>query len=290
MSELTLKEKQRIMRAAEIEVLGNMGITKQIFELHDLLDAAKEELVTKVTFLKESTESEFERVKGSTEENLQSQVERLEQAIEEINDCEEETRELLENIKAASALSINSLTNRFLTEINNVRSLIPTLPDLNLFSSDLMAHIMDKMEELRLQIPPLVIETPEIIRDKLETLKDEERLDKSAIKGLEDFEQRLLAVEKKKNFSVFGGGGSTTKNMVQVYDLSPLLDGSTKTFSLPAFRHIISVQSNSAPIVFRPTIDYTSNGSNFSITFTDQIVESATLAAGQSVIVIYSEL
>lgn len=61
------------------------------------------------------------------------------------------------------------------------------------------------------QIPPAIEpipETPEIIRDKLETLKEDERLDKSAIKGLrEEIEELRSLISSKKG----GGGGGFRK-------------------------------------------------------------------------------
>ena len=124
-------------------------------------------------------------------------------------------------------------------------------------------------------------DTSEEIRDKLEELKDDERLDVSAIKGLRDEIDTLkftLATRKV----VY----STNKTRIQEIDLSSSLDGVTKTFSIGTHFGIISVESDSAPFgAFRRTTDYTEVGTN--IVFTSAIDASISLATGHSLIVRY---
>lgn len=126
-------------------------------------------------------------------------------------------------------------------------------------------------------------DTPEQVRDKLETLEGEERLTIAAIK---DLREELDELKKR------GSGQHHTfaiqRGQLSVYDLSDQLDGVTKTFTLPAFWRIISVQSTSTPVVFRPTVDYTSDAAAPSITFTSAVDAATTLAGGQSLIVIYA--
>lgn len=123
-------------------------------------------------------------------------------------------------------------------------------------------------------------DTPKQIRDKLETLKGDERLDRSAIKGLDD---ELKRIDSKSNTSF-----AISRGQVKAYDLSASLNGVTKTFALPAFWLIIDVKLSSAPVL-RPTTDFTSDGNAMTITFTSQIDAATYLAAGQSCIVIYAE-
>ena len=84
-----------------------------------------------------------------------------------------------------------------------------------------------------------------------------------------------------------GGGGSSGGSAVMSYDISSLLNGVTKTFTIPTNSRVISVTASSFPFSFRPTVDYTYTSS--SITFTSEIEASSTLATGQTVIVVYSE-
>lgn len=125
----------------------------------------------------------------------------------------------------------------------------------------------------------------EDIRNKLELLEGDERLKIEAIKNLrEELDKLHKSIIAVRQAPIVSGGG---KGHIRPYDLSSQLDGSTKTFNLPANWTVISVVSASFPNAFRPIIDYTFTPT--SITFTSQINEGTTLATGQSVIVIYEE-
>mgnify|MGYP001609666735 FL=1 len=59
------------------------------------------------------------------------------------------------------------------------------------------------VEEIRSLNPVFVPETSEMVRDKLETLKDNDRLDKSAIKGIDKLEENIKSA---RNVKIVGGG------------------------------------------------------------------------------------
>ena len=143
--------------------------------------------------------------------------------------------------------------------------------------------IVPTIEEIEKDLPKL----GESIRDALELLQDENRLDVSAIKGLEEIIASLKKQIKDKTMIV--AGNSTGGKIVKVYDLSSSLNGVLKTFSLPAFWRVISVHSSSFPNAFRPTTDFTTDASAMTITFTSEINAATTLASGQTIIVTYSE-
>jgi hypothetical protein len=147
----------------------------------------------------------------------------------------------------------------------------------------------DKLEEMIPEIDEIAKDLPKLgaeIRNGLELLPDGEKLSIEAIqdlrKELDDLEHRIIA---KSNAVGFGGGG-TGGRTVYAYDLSPVLNGVDKTFNLPSFWRIISVQSSSFPNAFRPTVDFTTSGS--SITFTSEISAESTLQLGQTIIITYS--
>ena len=68
-------------------------------------------------------------------------------------------------------------------------------------------------------------DTAEQVRNKLETLKDDERLDKDAIKGLKELLEEITRVASTK---VVGGGG----RRLQPVKFSFVGDGSTTSFAL----------------------------------------------------------
>ena len=122
-------------------------------------------------------------------------------------------------------------------------------------------------------------DTADQIIDKISGL-----LEIKDIKGLKDELEKLRKI--KGGTTIMGGnlGG----HVVKTYDLSALLNGVLKTFSLPAFWRVIDVKLSSIPTL-RPTTDYTTDSGASTITFTSQINASTELSAGQSCIVIYSE-
>lgn len=122
-------------------------------------------------------------------------------------------------------------------------------------------------------------DTPEEIRNKLESLEGDDRLDKSAIRGLEEALKTLEAVPAPKSV---GGSGKTR---VLVKDISASLDGATKSFFVGNHLGIIGVYGSSSPFIFRPVIDYNETGKN--IVFTDAVEAAISLAQGQSLIVQY---
>ena len=123
-------------------------------------------------------------------------------------------------------------------------------------------------------------DTPEQVRDKLETLKGEERLDKSAIKGLDE---ELKKAGSGTAFSVFGAA----RNSVEYTDLSAQLNGVLTTFTVPR-RRFIMVLASFAPYVLRPEVDYTGSGT-YTLTITNEI-PAGRLATGQTLLLLHSRL
>ena len=132
-----------------------------------------------------------------------------------------------------------------------------------------------------------ILDTPEQIVDKLESLEGDERL---AISAIDKLREELDKLNKMKQQVVYTGGGSSGGGrIVRAHDLSASLDSSTKTFSLPAFWRIISVHLSSFPNVLRETTDYTVDAAAMTIQFTAEIDAASSLANGQTCIVIFSE-
>lgn len=115
---------------------------------------------------------------------------------------------------------------------------------------------------------------PEEVRNKLESLEGDDRLDADAIKGLRKAIQKFGA---RPTLPAVGVGHKST-----YIDISDQLDGEKKTFNISAVWKIISVHFTSAPWIARPTVDYTHDTQ--SITFTDEIDAATTLKGGQTVL------
>ena len=96
-------------------------------------------------------------------------------------------------------------------------------------------------------------DTPEQIREKLESLKEDERLDKSAIKGLKeeikDLRELITRVGTAK-----GGVAGPNANAVQVHYFTG--DG-TRSYYVPTHRNALMLIGTEGPIMFKKTTDWT---------------------------------
>ena len=129
-----------------------------------------------------------------------------------------------------------------------------------------------------------VADTPEVIKEKLESLEDEDKLKISAIKNLEE---ELDKLKKQKQQPIYVGGSSGGGRIVKAIDISSSLNGSTKTFNIQAVWRIVSVHLSSFPNILRETTDFTWTPT--SITFTSEIDAPSSLATGQTCILIIAE-
>lgn len=122
-------------------------------------------------------------------------------------------------------------------------------------------------------------DTAEQVRDKIESLTGDDRIDISSIKGLEDYAETAQLARQSPRIAA----GRAIPRVFPI-DLSASLDGTTKTFALPTNFGILSVDSSSAPFgAFRPIIDYAQVGKN--LVFTASVDAPSALAAGQSLVI-----
>ncbi len=130
------------------------------------------------------------------------------------------------------------------------------------------------IEDIENDLPKL----GEKIRDSLELLQGDERLDISAIKGLKENIDTLTNLANRPQYSMASIAG---RDIFKDIDISDQLDGLTKTFNISAIWTVISIDLSSFPYgSLRKNIDYTWTPT--SITFTDQIDAATQLSAGQS--------
>lgn len=123
-------------------------------------------------------------------------------------------------------------------------------------------------------------DTPDQVIDKINSA--DRKIKKTAIDGLTEELRNILLSAKQKSAIIRGGG-----DILQYYDISNSLNGVSKTFTIPIHRKIILVVSSSTPFIFRPTTDYTASGTLLS--FDAAIDAESMLAAGQSIIVVYTQ-
>lgn len=248
--------------------------------LEDLINAWKQG-ISKDDFVKLATEL-AKLVAQGEKKVLEASNARLNQKMKEIEsyvsgEVARQNRSTLATLRQRSLDAINILFDRMRLQ-DRIRSIEE---DYSAKVNELNAKILEipdaesLVRETALLVPK---DTAQEERDRLESLQGDERLDASAIKGLEDF--------MKTGKTMWAGA---RRGAIKNYDLSDSLDGSTKTFTLPAFWNVFDVVAGSKPYALRPIIDYTVDASVPSITFTGEIDETTTLAAGQTVVVKYEE-
>lgn len=228
----------------------------------------KEEVAQIVKTLLEAIKDMGERISGDmadTKGELEGQLTDLQMQLQQV---ESGLRNSLTETDTKSNQNLLRAIKQLQAEVKRVQDMIPKLPDYS-----------DQFAELESKIPTIPEkDTGEDMRNALEALPDGDKL---AIEAIQDLRKELNALKQMRT-SGGDGGGIVGRDLVRNYDLSAYLDGATKTFNLPAIWSIVSVATSSFPNVLRPVIDYTYTGQ--SITFTDEIDASTTLASGQTVV------
>lgn len=241
-------------------------------------------------------------LRQNIDDSLSSKMTKKEEdLIARLEKSELNVQMLLNQLETNSNTSFSSLNNQLQNEIKRVESIIPQMPDLSIIekrlanlSSELSLYA-DNLKAVEGKIPTIEKTTGEMIIDKINAtpIQDDLLFTIERIRGLKEWLEKLERMERNKITSVAGGGlgGSGGVGgwgrLVKSYDLSNVLNGVTKTFTLPALWRVISVHSSSFPGAFRETTDYIFTSS--SITFTSEITAATTLASGQTIIVIYCE-
>lgn len=287
--EISQKKINKLLAAQELLTKGDTAVIEKILEFNDTLEDLLETYGTEIENVRQ-TISDIQSLKSEIENYISTKDTELSDKLTEIPTQLDTLKSMLEGKMSEGELShkehamkMEETVARLTSEISAIKASMPTMPDLSEYD--------DKLEEIKASIPTIpeqIVSTPEEIRDKLQSIeKEEEKLSISAIK---DLRKELDELKQMKSKTVFVGGGSSGGGRISmVYDLSPYLDGLTKTFALPAFWRVTGVTAGSAPIALRPTIDYTTDAGAMTITFTSEIEASTTLATGQTVLVNYSE-
>ena len=179
------------------------------------------------------------------------------------------------------------------TELNKlIVPLIPKEADLKKLIKPLIPDLIPPTdEELQKLIKPMIPDpipgspdTGEEIVEKINKDKSGKVIKKEHVEGIKDIESdiKTLQSDVTKNSGFFMKFAGDT---VRTYDLSSLLNGVTKVFTLPTSSRVLIVTGSSFPYTFRPNIDYTTTSQQ--ITFTSTIDESTILSSGQTIVLLY---
>lgn len=288
---LTPDKKRKLQKLARVVDGGNIGILEHLFEIEDLISEVRKSVPDLQSFLESVRGKDGATPKKGVDYFTKSEIAGFKEEITPVKGKDYfdgqkgdtpikgkdyyTKKDKEEIIIEASKRATPKKGKDYLTpdEIRSIKKEITPVKGKDYFDGE-------KGDDGNIkQI------APQEVRNLLELLQDDERLDAKAIKGLDEH-IGLKINDVKSGFQFVGSPGSGGR-VVRYYDLSPLLDSSTTTFQLPANWRIVAVMSSSAPFILRPTTDYTST--DVSITFTSQIDPTVTLATGQTVTILYSE-
>lgn len=249
--QITEKQRLKLLAAAELVQGGDMAVLKKIIQFQEFLEDNEDKIKQMiVNLVKVQADSEFKDTKGGLVDELAKSLESLKGGFEKLGKgVSKDLSKEIRNIKIfAESLKV---------QIETVKSLIPELPP----ETDL-SDIFTKFKELESKIPTIPEQlSVEDMRNGLEVLQKDERLDVSAIKGLE---------EEIKKYAPAGRGGGV-RRVFQPYrdNFTSQTDGATKTFYLsrePLKIDTIMAWGTDFPIILDPDTDFTVNGKKFTLT------------------------
>lgn len=248
----------------QLEKIGNV--------LTAMLDKANSDLATsqEVADIWVSTINLIKQIKEElTVKNDTFTVElqnKLDEAIKSLNDnfnnLFSDFNKFKTQLEKDSSVVTSQLTNLIGKTLDEVKAIVNNLPTTD--NSAELNNLKLEINELNGKIN--IGESPDEIRNKLELLQGEERLDKSAIKGLDDELNNLKTLISSKNT---GRGAFKTNNATQFYDLSTQTDGSTKVFAVPKSVSSIVIGSD-FPTILMENNGFTLNATRTQLTLTTE--------------------
>lgn len=240
---------------------------EQALVLFESLKKSVEDVKAEIRNLNVKDREKLEQGFGVAVKKIESKVSAFESVVAGLQkSLNSFKKEALDSVWDAKKIVVESKK-----ELSELEKKIPTKTDLRPIQADLA--ILEKALKDKKN------RTPEQTRDDLESLEGKERLDKSAINGLEDDLKRIEKLANAGGTRFFGGANA---NAVQVADLSAQCNGVLKSFYVPKHRFALMLQSTQFPVIYRPTIDFTT--ANNTLTLTAQVGAPET---GQTLLFLY---
>lgn len=227
--EISQKKINKLIAAQELLTKGDTAVIEKLLEFIDLIESVSEARTSEVENM-DAMVKEFEDIKKECEDCMSEMDGSMESYKEELTSKLNEAKSLFETllekvsvIETTNKSQIDLLDKRLTNEINDVKASIPTPQDMTAYNAELK-----RIEASIPTIPPILpSDTPEQLRDKLESLKDDERLDKSAIRGLDE---ELKSIKSTKGTT---GGGMFGLKQMRMVSFSFSGNDSTTVFYLP---------------------------------------------------------
>ena len=247
---------EKILAIVQNDYLSKEEILRMLEKMVEIV----KELREKQNIVVDDLEKTYANLLKKLEQEYASMLDEMRNTTSTIS----ETKSTLET---ETKIKLKELTDDFLRKIADIKY------NQTEYENKVVENVLTKIPEP---------DTPEIIRNKLETLTEDNRLDKNAIKGLKEEIEDLKKDIGKRPLS----GGLLSNwgliNTVRHYDVSSQFNGVLKAFEVPSHRRAILFLSSQFPIIFRPTVDFTTANKTLTLTDTVGIPES-----GQTGIFLY---
>lgn len=186
----------------KIEKAINVAYRMEFMKSKDVI-ATVRTLIQAIKTMRESMENDYKRQISDKGQELSSMVQRLEKELVKAEKRIEEVGEM-------GNVSIAELKVYLIEESNKVREyareLIESAPQFD------PTGLQQMIEEVARKTDGIRNDTPEELRDKLESLSDEEKLDLNAIRGLKEELEQIRLTKGKGAI----GGTRLLKNMSDV--------------------------------------------------------------------------
>ena len=226
----------------------------------EMLDetATKQEVAEMVNALIEFVKKFKAEIQQNVAQHMDGMSNEVKGAFGTLKQTEERLSKSVNENKEITKSEARTITRLLQQEIKRIEDMIPDPTDL----SPLEERIEAKSKELEAKIPSLPEEiSPTKTRDKLESLQGDERLDKSAIKGLDELEKTITSKIPTHIQT------PAKAYRIRLADCSSQCDGANKTFNVGGTHFgIIGVFSTQDPQVYLPIVDYTETATGFTLT------------------------
>jgi len=141
----------------------------------------------------------------------------------------ETNKKEMDTLNTSLDTHIGYMEDEIATQIANVKALIPKMPDIpnvEALENKIILDFTLRLEELKKTFPTIEIETAGTIREKLESLKGNDRIDKSSIRGLEEELKKLEASNGRSGIL-----GVARRVFFQQKNISGTINSSNVTFT-----------------------------------------------------------
>lgn len=233
-AEIVTKE---IMKFLSIGMLDRQEYDKKLITLAQAVQDLKNELAKNIHSTNKDTIANLGKSLGNSETTL---------------------KKIMADGQNTSLATISALAKKLGEEIARVESIIPPKPDFS--------PVWEKINNLKLltldDVEKALPQFGAASRDGLELLQGDERLDKKAIRGLDEEFKRI----EGKIPTIMGGNGGSGRG-VMFYDLSSQTTGSLKIFTVPKGKNAI-ILGQDFPSVLMEGNGFTLNATRTQATLT----------------------